>query len=59
MDLDSQFAKDCDFVDVLARTETQENLFPTEVKLLPPDIVKQIEKSRKEKGHTENDAYVL
>ena len=55
LDLDSQFLKDCEYIDVLASTESQDSLFPTRIKLLPPDIVKQIEQSRREKGLTEKD----
>ena len=55
LDLDSQFLKDCEYIDVLASTESQDSLFPTHIKLLPPDIVKQIEQSRREKGLTEKD----
>lgn len=55
LDLDSQFLKDCEYIDLLTSRESQSNLFPNQLKLLPPDIVKQIEHSRKEKGLTEKD----
>ena len=50
MDLESQFQKDCEYMTMLTHSEPQANLFPSSVKLLPPDIVKQIEITRRDQG---------
>ncbi len=56
-DLETQFVRDSLLIDTIASQFTQTELFPTNVKLLPPDIVKQIERSRRERG-LDRDKYV-
>jgi len=53
--LADQFSTDCDFVDTLASHQPIQNTFKAEVKLLPPDVVKQQELNRQDKRLTEKD----
>ena len=53
MTLEEQFQKDCWYMDSLVSTCNMEHTFTTKAKLLPPDIMKTLERAREEKGDTQ------
>lgn len=53
--LGDQFSTDCDFVDTLASRQPIQNTFKAEVKLLPPDIVKQLEMNNQDRRLMEKE----
>lgn len=53
--LGDQFSTDCDFVDTLASRQPIQNTFKAEVKLLPPDIVKQLEMNKQDRRLMEKE----
>ena len=53
--VDDQFTNDCVLIDNLLKQIPPDSLYVEKPKLLPPDVVKVLEKLREEKGYTESD----
>lgn len=53
--LDEQFARDCTLFDSIALQVPIRSLYVEKPKILPPDIVRDIERHREELGYTDQD----